>query len=287
MYITRTICSKYSCRHAYNSFNSSWKIHFRKLSDQSPSLIQDCQTYLNYCKINQVNLDTPVFRGTFYELYLLHFLQDYLHCRNLMKVGGAYDNGIDILGKWNLNHFYQRSDVFKSAKEKSSKIPTTSLLKQAIEVSDPTTSKSSISLENDINILVQCKNSSKKITAKVIRELTGIYYYHINGGALKSPSATKTLISTHYLFLVSPTRLTPQGIAQLDQSQIPIIHMRIDPLQHNPNKSIDEDSVYKLENWDIGGQLYSIYLNTVARKLLTGLKLELQLEALIKQTFLN
>ncbi|KAK6198534.1 uncharacterized protein RJT21DRAFT_115492 [Scheffersomyces amazonensis] len=262
-------------RYGYENVNVTViaKLFKRKYSEISVSSIQDCQDYLNYCKNNEIDLNSAVFRGTLYELFSLKVLQNHLNGRNLIKVGGAYDNGIDILGKWDLQAFYDK--VSQSEKDKLIKIPSTSLLKQS-NVFD-----GSISLKNDITILVQCKNSVQKMTAKIIRELSGIYHYHIG-----SQKNLKRAIATHYLFLASPTRLTPQAIKQLDQSPIPIIHMRLDPLVLN---QVDADTDrYLLQNWNEGGKLHSVYLNIMARKLLSGFKLELQLQALIhQQSLLN
>lgn len=109
------------------------------------SAIQDCQTYLNYCLQKNVNTGSHVFKGTLYELYVKSFLEQKLKCYDLVKYGGAYDNGVDVIGRWNLLPYYDEQEV-KTVGSKS-------ILKYSQE-SSYNVSKSPISLTKDIQILV-------------------------------------------------------------------------------------------------------------------------------------
>lgn len=109
-----------------------------------------------------------MFKGTLYELYVKSFLEQKLNCQDLVKYGGSYDNGVDIIGRWNLLPYYDEQEV-KS-------VGSMSILRYSQE-STYNISKSPISL-SDVQILVQCKNFKKKPDAKIIRELSGILDFH-------------------------------------------------------------------------------------------------------------
>lgn len=215
------------------------------------SSIQDCQTYLRYCLRNNVNTGSTVFKGTLYELYVKSFLEQKLNCQDLIKYGGSYDNGVDIIGRWNLLPYYDEKEV-KS-------VGSMSILRYSQE-SNYNISKSPISL-SDVQILVQCKNFKKKPDAKIIRELSGILDYH--------DFNKKSTI----MFIVTPSPCTSQATIQLDKSKHAIIHLMISPLVNNSKI----DDFFNLNEWT-GGNLRQVYMNRQSRSLLSGLNLEQQLK---------
>lgn len=198
--------------------------------------VQSCQEYLDYCRATDASLNSAVFRGTMYELAAKHMLVSHFHCFNLTRSGGAGDYGVDIFGRWNL---LQYPCVGKAS--------AASLA-----------ASSDIDLATGVAVLVQCKNHSGKIGAAVVRELGGIYDFHVK---------TRAARQSTFLFLVSPEPLTRQAQAQLDIASIPMAHMRMRamlPIAQN---------VYDIESWT-GGEVVSAYLNRRARKLLQGLDVE-------------
>lgn len=213
-----------------------------------PSAIQTYQDYVNHCVANNLNLESMVFKGTLYELYCKHVLEEVFFGYNLYRNGGAYDNGVDIFGKWQLSQFNTTTST-------KSKLPTTNCL-----MTNP-----KINLTNDINVFIQCKNHDKKMTAKVIRELSGIYNFYIK--------QDKISIMKNFMFLMSPHVLSKQALTQLDTTTFPLLHVQLAPLE-------SKDGQYShLKK----GQLNPIYLNPTARKILSGFNIELQLESLRRQ----
>lgn len=203
----------------------------RHKSHVSRSDFQTCQSYINYCRQESVNLNSTLFHGTLYELYSKMVLENHFHCTDLIRTGGSYDNGVDIFGKWALNKF--------SAED----------------------------VDTDINVFIQCKNLSKKIAAKEIRELSGIYDFHVKKSA--GSKATKK----NFFFLMAPHNLTSQAITQVNQLKFPLIHFQLKPLTHSPSDLVNINF----------GSLESIYLNQAARKLLKLYDLELKLEVVRRE----
>lgn len=214
--------------------------------------VSSCSDYLDYCRANHVLLDSAMFRGTLYEFLTKEKLESTMSCHNMVRVGGAGDNGVDLIGKWNLGEY----DMDERTKASSKLI----LLKSRPSASAP----ASIDLENDIIALVQCKNYASKIKASTIRELAGIYEYHVR---------TKIDTMRVFFFLVSPYPLTKQAQAQVDTSRVPIIHMKLLPMMENLEKGSekdDPDDMYSIKYWTTGG-IKTFYMNKVASKLLAGL----------------
>lgn len=217
---------------------------------------QNCQNYLAYCKSKDVSVTSTVFRGTLYELVVKSYLEQIFHCEHLIRNGGAYDQGVDIFGKWNLEKYYH------NARKKVHKM---SVLYNCIEYRNnhrlPVT-KQTYALDQS-NILVQCKNHDKKMTAATIRELSGVFNHKIRRKAEK----TRT-----FAFLVSPYPLTEQAQMEVDTSSHSIVHLKIAPKELIPSA----EDPYDLNNWQ-GDKLHSIYLNKFARHTLQGLDIEVQL----------
>lgn len=198
--------------------------------------VQSCREYLDYCKATKAGLNSAVFRGTMYELAAKRMLESRFHCFNLTRTGGAGDYGVDIFGRWNLSQY--------SCVEKAG---ATSLA-----------AGSDIDLASGVSVLVQCKNHTNKIGAAVVRELGGIYDFHVK---------TRADRRSTFLFLVSPEPLTRQAQAQLDTASIPMAHMRMRAMQPA------SQDVYDIESWS-GGEIVSAYLNRKSRRLLQGLDVE-------------
>ncbi|KAL6449666.1 RRG7 Required for respiratory growth protein 7 [Candida maltosa Xu316] len=223
--------------------------------------LQTRQQYLDYCHKNNVDTESHVFKGTFYEVHVREFLEREFFCKNLVRVGGAYDQGIDIIGNWNLLRYYNDESL-------SSRINAKSILKSAKE-SRLNTSKRPISLENDINVLVQCKNLRTKPSTKIIRELVGM-------ASFQQPN-NKT--NNTFIFIVTPLPGTPAACAQIEATHIPVIHLILRPLM-NFNKN--DVSYFNADSWTNGGHLESVYMNIAARSRLSGLNIEDHVKYLIK-----
>ena len=163
-------------------------------------LIQLVAAYLEYCAAHNINLRLTVYKGTLYELQCKEFMTQYLHCHQLVRVGGAYDNGVDIIGRWNLRQYKAKLPKLLV------KPPLTSLLHYEKEL-------------DQVLVIAQCKNVGTKIGAKVVRELAGIYEYNLK-------RAPKTL-RTNYMFLFSPHPLSDQGMKQWNTTDVPMVHVQL------------------------------------------------------------
>ncbi|KAI3406962.1 RRG7 [Candida oxycetoniae] len=232
----------------------------RYYSTAQVSLIQDGRGYLQYCMNHGINTRSTVFRGTFYELYVKQFVESNLYAKGLIKCGGAYDNGVDIMGYWDLLPFYKLSKQIGGSS--LGKIHSKSLVNHAKELESSL--KKTVSLQNDINLLIQCKNTKKRLGAQVVRELSGIMEYH------------KFKKNSTFMFIVSPHPLTLQAISQLDKSTFAMISLAISALVNN-----NIANHYDFDQWQ-GGVLTSVYINSHARNLLSGLNIEQQLGTFIK-----
>lgn len=273
----------------------------RHNSTKPLSAIQSPSQYLTYCKTNNINLNSTVFKGTLYEYHTKVILEKFLHFKNITRHGGAYDNGLDLYGKWNLNYFYQTHLKHYSPKQK---ISAKSLLNRAVEAMnheldspeqsstsqtllDSESSSSSqvpglksssgkrtkklISLENDINALVQCKHVANQISAQTIRELSGIYNFHVPDQNFKNS------ILKNFIFLVSTGPLTPQATVQLNLTKIPMVFVTVKLLRF----PVEEDEVYDFRKWR-GGELTGVYYNKVVGDLVDGFDMKLVLNMILK-----
>lgn len=209
--------------------------------------VQTCRGYLEYCQTNQLLVDSALFRGTLYEFQAKEALEQTMNCKAMVRVGGAGDNGVDLMGRWNLARFGTETLTKVSSK----------LLLLKTRVS--TAGQAHISLEHDVIALVQCKNYATRIKAATIRELAGIYEYHVK---------TKLDAMRVFFFLVSPFPLTKQAQAQVDTSKVAIIHLKLAPMSMKPD--LEEHDPYLVENW-ARGPLGAAYINPAAAKLLQGI----------------
>lgn len=215
---------------------------------------QSCEAYLNACKRSRISFDSSQFRGTLYELSALKVLLMHFNCHSMQRVGGPGDNGVDLLGKW---------DLSKYAINDSSP----ALAKSLLLIAKTGKSTSGVDLVSDIVALVQCKNYKTKIKASTIRELAGIWEFHVPGESSVDRSRT-------FVFLVSPYPLTQQAQAQMDTSRVPMIHIRLMPLTRQEVGGAGDG--YDLNSWK-EGELGPVYINHTARTYLKGLLVEKEL----------
>lgn len=194
------------------------------------------------------------FKGTLYELSTKECLESNFNCHGMTRVGGAGDNGVDILGKWNLARSWKGA-----TKAPKSALLLVSKQLHTLKEEAPAPKTKLLDLESDVTVLVQCKNSRSRIKASTIRELAGIYEYHV-----------KTALDRMrvFFFLVSPFPATLQAQGQMDTSNVPIVHLKLLPyiLPQPTGSELD----YTLENWE-GNVPGQVYMNPRARKLLEGL----------------
>lgn len=222
--------------------------------------VRTCSEYLEYCRVNQLPVDSAIFRGTLYEFSTKEKLESIMNCRRMVRVGGAGDHGVDLIGNWNLSEY----DVDETAKLTSRLL----LLKSKLGGS----SLPLLNLEDDIIALVQCKNYASRIKASTIRELAGIYEYHVK---------TKLDTMRVFFFLVSPYPLTKQAQVQMDTSKVPIVHIKLLAMNldgiaignvENTELETSEEK-YQIERWS-KGSFKAAYMNKTAAKLLTGLNVQ-------------
>lgn len=229
-------------------------------------LPQSCEAYLKHCIDKNLNLSSTVFRGTLYELTVKETLQRSLGCFSLQHVGGAGDNGVDLMGRWDLLQYLP-----KPAPD-ADNIANTASPAGLLSLCHPYTKrKRPVDLASDIVVLVQCKYSLQRIKASVVRELAGIREFHISKRLLVQAKTT-------FMLLALPLPMTRQARVQMDCSHVPMVHASIAPRER---RNFQEDD-YALESWP-GGHLKSVYLNVAARDLLAGLSVDSHLQ-LISET---
>lgn len=223
---------------------------------------QTCEEYLDYCSKKNVSVTSTVFRGTLYELLVKNYLEKVFHCEHLVRTGGAYDQGVDIFGNWNLEKYYHNP---------RKKVHKMSVLYNSIEYRNNHRLRVTLqtyALDQSI-VMVQCKNHDKKMTASTIRELSGVFNHKIKR---KSEQARS------FAFLVSPYPLTEQAQLEVDTLSFPIIHLKIAPMELLPSAT----DPYDLKNWQ-GHKLHSIYMNQMSRHTLQGLHIEVQLRVALEE----
>lgn len=231
---------------------------------------QNCKDYMESCRINGSSVNSTVFKGTLYEFATKTFLENNLKCFDIIRKGGAFDNGVDLVGKWDLSHFFKKNEKSIQQIENidgSSIIPIISNSKELQTLLKTDDVKNTISMKSDINVLVQCKNHKAKIKASVIRELVGIYTHHIR---------TEEQKQSTIMMLVSPAPLTKQAQAYVEQTSLPLIHVIMSPLTLR-NLTLKGDDIYNLKYWK-GGKIDAIYLNSYSKLLLKYLNIELEFE---------
>jgi hypothetical protein len=230
---------------------------------------------LNLARLVNKSLQTSTTRGTLYELLAKQILNAKLNMVDLMCCGGANDQGLDIFGKWDLEKFHDHTKPVPAAQLKLIRLHerlVTPILRATIEyhatTETPTKRTPKKSLHKAANVLIQCKNTKSQITAKTIRELAGIYFYHT-----KTPKDAKNT----FMVLAAAKNLSKQARVQFDTANFPLVYCRIAPLQI---KDLDSDP-YELDNWQ-GGVLSEFYCNIFANQMLKALDVEQQVNQMIR-----
>lgn len=194
-------------------------------------------------------------------------LTKWIHCERAIRTGGVGDKGVDMVGKWNiddyLNTYIDQKSAFYNKRLSSDTLLGSSL---------PNASSSAINLKHDINFMAQCKNTHLKIRPTTVREIMGIYNYHV---------PTRSDHINNFMFLISPQVLTKQGYLAFDTYSVPLIHFRLSSLTCE-----DPQKVLHLENYK-GGILESFYVNHRAQALLEGLDLPLHLQRFLGLSILD
>ncbi|ODQ78228.1 hypothetical protein BABINDRAFT_162893 [Babjeviella inositovora NRRL Y-12698] len=212
------------------------------------SVFRDIKSYLRYAKAKGLSPLSTVFRGTLYEMSAMEVLRRDLKIQNLSHVGGAFDNGLDLIGSWSLSGRVAPEYVDLDVKPATRTVLGTRV-----------TPLLTRNLLQDVRVIVQCKAYTQKITAATVRELAGTYQFVVH-----RVEKNRTLF-----LLVAPVGMTPQGMAQTNRSNFPIIYVRIEesvPVSTRLNKG-DE---YDPRNYPLG-KMIAFYCNPYARTLLEGL----------------
>ncbi|CAK7894804.1 hypothetical protein CAAN1_10S04104 [[Candida] anglica] len=262
-----------------STFSASSTPSVVKLSDPLSKLstVSNCKTYLEYVRDKQINIHSSACQGTLYELLAGSQLSHLLNLYDLSWTGGAHDQGIDLLGSWDLskfwNHVVAKGDITPKTKIPQTKIngsPVRPMLRASIEyqrlVNPTKITKTATSIET-LTALVQCKNIKRDISPAIIREMAGIYHFHVKN--------SKDMKRT-FMFLVGANNLTKQGRVQFDSSNCPLVFCKVLPL-----RLIEGKDAYDIDNWT-GGNMESFYCNQFARAMLSGLQLEQQVQQTIR-----
>lgn len=199
---------------------------------------KNTEQYFKYAKSKELKTNSTVFSGTSFELASMSELQKCFKGLNLHHVGGTNDNGIDLSGKWNLEKYLTKNDS-KIMNDKVHDEEIISILNQSIP---------------ELNVLVQCKNYSTKITAKEIRELPGIFHAEFNHINSKNSM----------VLFCAPNVLTKNGIQQIQSSNIPIGYCQISRLNQ-----VKRGDLYDINNYS-GGLLLNFLPNGNLEALLKG-----------------
>lgn len=208
----------------------------------------DLETYLNYAAFVKLRKESTAFQGTTYEMKAKEKLQAALNMSQLEHSGGAHDNGIDLLGKLDIAQFKNSNEPEKSYLVNGKRIKPLMLRKST-----------------SMDVLVQCKSFSAKITAKEIRELSGIFNFNI-----RPKDRNNTLV-----IMTAPSLLTAQGQSQIDKVDIPMIYCQLSRMKQT------EDNEYSMESY-IGGEIQKFYFNPYSIALFQGTNFPLHVRSMIE-----
>lgn len=211
------------------------------------SKFTDITSYLRYAKVNGTDPSSTVFQGTVYELFVKESLERDLSMSRVVHYGGSFDNGRDLAAKWDLEKFRSGCD---DASEP--------LRVRGRSIKPILQRKSTL-----MDVLVQCKSQSTKITAREIRELEGTFNFNVN----RSKRYTSMAI------MCSPCFLTSQGHEQMFRSEAPLMYCQIKkPKLRTPGSG----DPYCLEDYLLDEKLLMAYfMNPLSMALLNGTSLSL------------
>lgn len=103
----------------------------------------DLESYLQYLQTQaNVATESTYYKGLLYEYTVQHALQKLMGISPLTRCGGTGDNGIDLMGVWDIHKARTRLD--------------------------------------SLTVLVQCKASKAKTGARLFREMEGVHSYHVS-----------------------------------------------------------------------------------------------------------
>lgn len=205
---------------------------------------------LTYINANQHIVDSKVFQGTLYELTVMRELHKKLNVKTMQLTGSAYDQGIDIRGKWDVSEIFSSvKDSLLMARELPKRVTV-----NGVSLKPLCHRFTQGNLNSSIDVLVQCKAfSNRKIAGRQVRELMGTLFQQISSPLRRN----KTVI-----MLSSPNLLTKDAISVMNQLSGPIIYLQVEML-----RAKDVPGQYDFEN---SGRLLNYYENKYASKLLTN-----------------
>lgn len=212
-------------------------------------------TIQRYIVANEGIANSTVFQGTLYELTVMRELMEKLRMEHMQVVGGSYDGGVDIRGRWDVTPIITEVDRHIHFEE----------LPKRIKVNNTTIKpwRHRVKPSKYLDCYVQCKAfNSEKITGRQVRELIGVF-------AMQVPLSKR---SSSIMIMSAPTLFTKDGITLFNEAQIPMIFTRVEMISALGNGNFD------VEN---SGKLLQYYENDYASKLLAncGIKEWLKLRA--------
>ncbi|CCH59128.1 hypothetical protein TBLA_0B02860 [Henningerozyma blattae CBS 6284] len=224
---------------------------------------------LKFIEENKATSTSTVFQGTLYEYTVMRELSNKLLMKDLNKIGGAGDKGIDIVGSWPIYPIYEKMNpIFKLSEDKI-------LKRTKINGAFVKPLRNKLEEENanmkPINIAVQCKAfRTSKVSPRDLRELVGTYtslFANPSGKYNKAPII---------IFMCSPNLLTKDGINLINSVSIPLIYLRV-----NMIPSLGNQYIYNETTLQEQGHIVNYYENLHASKLLQscGIKEWLNLRA--------
>mgnify|MGYP004714626197 CR=1 FL=1 len=239
-------------------------------------------SYLQYAKERSLGPTSTVFRGTLYEFLVGEHLKDDFSFQGLKRVGGPSDKGLDLQGKWALrdlksNGGFQKSSICISEDKSvtcNREIPSKSLqsspqssskLSNSLEFSRPDFSLEARPSSDLPYVLVQCKNTTRKVAGKLIRELSGIYNYHTTPLNFQHGLATP---APTLMVLVTPSLLTPAGRSEFNAAHHPLIYCKTSHLSLKQGQD-----PYKLDAWELP-KIELFELNALAVDLLSHMDVQ-------------
>lgn len=129
-------------------------------TNNNASKHHDLRSFLNFIQSQHTRIatDSTYYKGLLYEYTVQHALQKLIGIQPLSRCGGTGDNGIDLMGIWDLEHKRKKTSTATS--------------------------------DSSLTVLVQCKASMAKTGARLFREMEGVHSYHVS----KSKEEGKTLL---------------------------------------------------------------------------------------------
>lgn len=196
-----------------------------------PSVAQhnSLDSFINYSRLHNLDVQSTVYQGTLYEYTVLKALQQ-LAAFDLYRTGGADDKGIDLAGTWTLE--FKKPARFKVAQ---ASLRDQEVVQEKQESQHEAVLAMAQGEVKRLRVVVQCKNESRKIGPRFIRELCGITRCH------------NTL-----LLMASSQMYTAKAVQAFMRTERPLCLVLID-------------------TFDRGGQVRQLIWNASANDLLQGL----------------